>query len=400
VVLDRRRLGAVLGAAALAATVWWLMRPPAVPVEVAEVTRGPLRVTVDEEGETRVRNRYVVAAPTTGRLLRIDLDEGDAVAVGDVVARLEPSPLDPRDEAAARARLEAAVSQKSGAAARVALARAALAQARRDAERAERLHAAGALSAEAYERAHLDLTEAEQELEAARFAADAAEHEIEAARAALIAVRGGTAVASSAEGCPTAAPCDEVRAPVAGKVLRVLEESERIVLAGTPLVELGDPRDIEVVVDVLSADAVRIAAGDEMDIEDWGGEQPLRARVRRVEPSGFTKVSALGVEEQRVNVIGDFVDPPAALGDGYRVEARIVVWEASDVVRVPGSALFRRGEDWHVFLAEEGRARLRKVEVGHRGTFQAEVRSGLEPGARVVVHPSDRVEDGIRVSPL
>jgi HlyD family secretion protein len=177
----------------------------------------------------------------------------------------------------------------------------------------------------------------------------------------------------------------------------VHEESERIVLAGTALLELGNPADLEIVADVLSADAVRIQPGADMDVEEWGGDRTLRARVRRVEPSGFTKVSALGVEEQRVNVIGDFVDPPARLGDGFRVEVRIVVWEAPDVVRVPGSALFRRGDGWAVFVADGGRARIRDVDVGHRGAFEAEIRAGLEPGERVVLHPSDRVSDGARV---
>jgi HlyD family secretion protein len=394
----RRRLLVVAAALGALALGWWMLRAPAVTAELAEVTRGPLRVTVDEEGETRVRRRYVIAAPTTGRLLRIELDEGDPVEVGAMVARIEPSPLDPRDEAAARARLEAAQAQKSAAAARVALAEASLAQARRDAERADRLREAGAKSAEETEQARLRRIQAEQEVEAARFAADAADHEVEAARAVLIATRRPSAVPPRAPAGPCdATPCIDVRSPVAGEVLRVLEESERIVAAGMPLLEIGDPGDLEIVVDVLSADAVRIRPGAEMEIDDWGGEKPLRGRVQRIEPSGFTKVSALGVEEQRVNVLGDFVDGTGNLGDGYRVEARVVVWEAADVLRVPGSALFRRGERWHVFVAERGRARLRAVEIGHRGTFDAEVQTGLEPGERVVLHPSDRIQDGVRL---
>jgi HlyD family secretion protein len=166
---------------------------------------------------------------------------------------------------------------------------------------------------------------------------------------------------------------------------------------GTPLLEIGDPADLEIVVDVLSADAVKIRPGDEMRLEAWGGEETLRARVRLVEPSGFTKLSALGVEEQRVNVIGEFVDPPGALGDGYRLEARIVVWRADDVLRAPASALFRRGPDWHVFVAEDGRARLRPVEVGHRSVEAAELRGGLEPGTKVVLHPTDQLADGVRI---
>jgi HlyD family secretion protein len=394
----RRRFALAVAVLTALLLGWWMMRAPAVPAELAEVTRGPLRVTVDEEGETRVKRRFVVAAPTTGRLLRIELDEGDSVEAGSVVARIEPSPLDPRDEAAARARLQAAEAQKSAASARVALAEASLAQARRDAERAERLREAGAKSTEASEQARLRRTQAEQDLEAARFAADAADHEVEAARAVLMATRrpSSAAIRAPADPC-TSTPCIDVRAPVAGEVLRVHEESERIVAAGMPLLEIGDPADLEVVVDVLSADAVRIRAGAEMEIDDWGGARPLRARVQRVEPSGFTKVSALGVEEQRVNVVADFVDGAGNLGDGYRVEARVVVWEAPDVLRVPGSALFRRADRWHVFVAERGRARLRAVEVGERGTFEAEVQSGLEVGERVVLHPSDRIQDGVRL---
>jgi len=396
-----RRLGALAAVAAALLGGWWLLRSPALPVEVAEVSRGPLRVTVDEEGQTRVRRRYVVAAPTAGRLLRIELDEGDAVAAGGLVARLEPAPLDPRDEATAEARLRAARAQKSASDARVALAEAALRQAERDSERAERLREAGAKSDEALELARLKRTEAVQDLEAARFAADAAVHEVEAAQAVLIAARSPRPrVAANRAPCEEPGSCIAVRSPVAGSVLRVHEESERIVAAGTPLLEVGDPRDVEIVVDVLSADAVKIAAGAPVVIEDWGGERPLEGRVRLVEPSGFTKVSALGVEEQRVNVVADFVDGPGALGDGYRVEARVVVWEAPDVVRVPGSALFRRGDAWHVFVVERRTARLRPVEVGHRGTFEAELVAGLEPGERVVLHPSDRVQNGVRVREL
>ena len=398
----RRLLGVALGAAALLGVAYVLVRPAPVPVELGEVTRGALRVTVDEEGETRVRQRFVVAAPTTGRLLRIGLDEGDAVAAGDVVARIVPSPLDPRDEAAARAQLEAAEAQKSAADAQRSLAEAALAQARRDAERAGLLREGGTISAEAHEKARLALTRAREESRAAGFAVDAAEHEVQAARAALLAARApAPGAGSGGEPCtPGGDPCVDVRAPVPGEVLRILEESERIVLAGTPLLELGDPTDIEIVVDVLSADAVRIHPGAEMIIEDWGGDAPLRARVRLVEPSGFTKVSALGVDEQRVNVIGDFADAPGGLGDGYRVEARIVVWDGADVVRVPGSALFRRGDAWSVFVVDGGRAERREVDVGQRGTFDAEVRGGLEPGERVVLHPSDRVQEGVRVHTL
>ena len=349
-----------------------------------------------------MRQRFVVAAPTTGRLLRIDLDEGDPVEAGSVVARIVPSPLDARDEAGAQARLEAAEAQQRAVDARRALSEAALAQARRDAERAALLQKGGTISTETHEKVRLAQTRAEEEARAARFAVDAAEHEVQAARAALMTVR-APAPANGAPQGPCShpgAPCFEIRAPVAGEVLRVLEESERIVLAGTPLLELGDPADLELVADILSSDAVKVRSGAEIIVEDWGGDTPLRARVRRVEPSGFTKVSALGVEEQRVNVLGDFVGGAGGLGDGFRVEVRIVVWEAPEVVRVPGSALFRRGDSWSVFVAEGGRARSRDVEIGQRSSLDTEVRSGLTPGDLVILHPSDRIHDTARIRPL
>lgn len=400
----RGRIAWGAAAAAVVLVLWWLWRPQRVEVDVAEVRRGPLEVTVDEEGETRVRERYVVAAPTAGRLLRITLEEGDPVAAGAVVARIEPAPLGPRDLAAAQAQLEAAQASQSAAVARVERAEAALAQARRDAARVERLHHAGTLSDDAREQARLAETSAAREHEEARYAADAALHEVEAAQAALIAARGGGAPSGDGDGadaapCAGETPCIAVRSPVAGEVLRVPEQSERIVAPGTPLLELGDPHALEIVSDLLSRDAVRVAAGDRVRIEDWGGPGALEARVRLVEPSGFTKISALGVEEQRVNVISDLVQPEPRLGDGYRVEARIVVWEAADVLQIPASALFRAGDEWAVFTVERGRARRRIVDAGEQGAFQAEIRKGLAEGETVILHPSDRLRDGTRIIP-
>jgi HlyD family secretion protein len=394
--LGRRPLLAA-GAAATGLAAWWLLRPDPLVVDVAAARRGPLVVTIDEEGETRVRERYVVAAPTAGRLLRIALDEGDPVEAGAVVASVEPSPLDPRDLASARARLEAAEATQRAADAQGLRARAALDKARRDAQRAELLHRAGTLSVEALEAARLAHESAEREHEATRFAADAAAHDVEAARAVLIATQPSRARGQGPP-CASGSSCVEVRAPVSGRVLRVVEESERIVAAGTPLLEIGDPDSLEVVVDILSTDAVRVGPGARFLVEEWGGPGVLEGRVRRVEPSAFTKVSALGVEEQRVNVIADLDAPEPRLGDRYRVEARIVVWEGEDALRVPASALFRRGDAWQVFVVERGRARLRPVEVGALATFDAEIRAGLEPGETVVLHPTDRLRDGLRVT--
>jgi HlyD family secretion protein len=389
----RRALALALAAAAALGGLLWLLRPAPVRVELGPVERGPLEVTVDEEGRTRVRKRYVIAAPVAGGLERITLDEGDTVAAGEVVARVSSAPLDPRTTAQAEARLDAAIALRGEARARVGQAKAALAQAQRDLQRARTLAAAGTVSDQELEQAELAHASRAEELHGAREAEDAAAHEVQAAEAVLLAAGGGARGGRR----PAQDTFVAVRSPAAGHVLRVFEESQRVVAVGTPLLEVGDPADLEIVVDVLSADAVRIRPGDEMRLVAWGGEGALRARVRRVEPSGFTKLSALGVEEQRVNVIGDFVDAPGALGDGYRLEARIVVWRSDDVLRVPASALFRRGDAWHVFEVEDGRARLRAVEIGQRGVEAAEVVGGIGPGVRVVLHPTDRVADGVRV---
>jgi HlyD family secretion protein len=371
-------------------------------VYVAQVERGTLRVTVDEEGETRVRQRFVVAAPMTGRVGRIPLDEGDSVKAGDVLIQIDPMPLDARTAAQARARLEAAQAAKREAEANVQKARAAEVQARRAYDRALKLVASGTISTEQLELADLEKTSREMELEAAAFGARSADFEVEAARAALIqsgwGKSGSDALVTACAG--GARECFELRSPIDGRVLRVLQESERVVASGTPLLEIGDPSALEIVVDVLSSDAVKVKAGAPVLIEHWGGEGTLRARVRLIEPSGFTKVSALGVEEQRVNIVADLVDPPASLGDGYRLDARIVVWEGSDVLKIPASALFRGGKTWKVFVIESGRARLRAVEIGRRGAREVEVRAGLEAGDSLILHPSDKVEDGTRVESL
>jgi len=398
----RRRISIGLATGAALAVGWALLRPESVPVDVAPVVRSPLRVTVDEEGETRVRDRFMITAPTAGRLLRSELDAGDVVEPGMLIASIEPLPLDPRTHAGALARVEAAEATLSAARARVALTNAALEQARRSAARAEQLREKGTLSAEAHELAMLEQTRQEQEAAAARFAADAAEHDAEAARAALLTAQDSAAGAAAAPAGKRSGPSSrvEVRSPAAGRVLRVLEESERIIAAGTPLLEIGDPDSLELVIDVLSTDAVRIHPGARVLVEEWGGDGALEARVRRVEPSGFTKVSALGVEEQRVNVIADLAEPNPALGDGYRFEARIVVWEGPDVLQVPASALFRQAGAWSVFVVDGTRARRRDVTIGQRGGFAAEIREGLSPGETVVLYPSDRLADGVRIRPL
>jgi HlyD family secretion protein len=383
----RWRVGLVL--LGVLALLVWRLRPKETVVDTVPAARGPLRETVNEEGETRVHDRYVVAAPFAGRLTRVGLRAGDSVRRGETVAWLEPAPLDVRTQQQASAQVGSAEDALRAAEALVRAAQAALDQAVRGRLRADSLAAQGHLSPVQREEAELLETTRRRELDAAEARAETARHDLERARATLIA-------ASSEESCRQ---CDRtpIRAPAGGRVLRLLEESERVVLAGTPVLEVGDPSRLEVVTDLLSTDAVKVKPGDTVLIEEWGGGQSLRARVRMVEPSGFTKVSALGVEEQRVNVIADLVDPPGPLGDRYRVEAQVVLWGAADVLKVPLSALVRRGDAWAVLAVREGRARLVPVTLGHRGEFEVELVEGLAGGEEIIRFPSDLIRDGTRV---
>jgi HlyD family secretion protein len=377
---QKRVLGVLLFLGALAALVA-LLRPAPLSVETALVIRGPLQETVEEEGETRVRDRYIVAAPVAGRVARIVLNEGDAVRRGASVALLYPTPLDVRSRDQAAARVAQAEDAQRAAAAVVVAARGVLEQAQRTGARAQELAKQGLLAPEERERAELDAASAQRALESADFRAQAAAHDAEVARAAL-----------SGPGTHPIA----LRSPVAGKILRIPERSERVVAPGEALLELGDLARLELVADLLSSDAVRVKPGDPILIEGWGGGT-LNGCVRRVEPSGYTKVSALGVEEQRVNLVADFTDRPVDLGDRFRVELRIIVWEASAVLQVPGSAVFRRGDGWAVFVVDDGRARLRNVEIGHRTPFVVEIASGLNQDEVVIRNPSDQITEGSRV---
>ena len=383
--------------------LWWLMVPvvvavllswmllrPRVVVEVAPVERGAITVTIDEDGKMRVRDRYVVNATLTGELERIPLRAGDVVQAGQPIATLvslAPGLLDVRARGEAEARIGAAAAGEARAQAATDRAEAALTLARSDAQRMRTLSDKGAATLRDRERAETELRTAEKDLRSAQFAQHAATHELEMARTARLArQRGGERF--------------ELRAPVSGRVLRVVRESEGFVNAGEPLLEIGDPSSLEAVVDVLSTDAVAIVPGSEATLVHWGGKAPLKARVARVEPSAVTKVSALGVEEQRVNVILDVTSPPfewRKLGDGYRVEAQIVVFRGADVLKAPTSALFRSGQDWAVFVVEGRRARKRKVTVGPSNGIELVVEKGLAQGERVLVHPGDAVREGTRV---
>jgi HlyD family secretion protein len=362
--------------------------PSPFKVETARVTKGPLRVTVDEEGEARAHDRFVVAAPIAGRLTRVELHDGDPVSINQVVAVINPLPIDQRERAEITARVQSAEALKRGADEAVEHARADHEQAKRELRRAEDLLEGGVVSRQFLEHARNAETVSKNELEAAKFKAQAAASEVNVAKAGLISIDSEQSGASR----PVT-----LRSPVRGRVLRVIEKSERVVTSGTPIITVGDPRRLEIVVDLLSTEAVKVKPGAAMLLENWGGEAPIRSRVRTVEPSAFTKVSALGIEEQRANVVADFVDPPGPLGDGYRVEVRIIIWESEGVLKVPTSALFRHGDGWSVFAVENGEAIRREVEIGHRSQFEAEVFSGIEEGAQVVVHPTNQITDGARV---
>jgi HlyD family secretion protein len=376
------------GGAALASVVAWMaFREPPLEVDLGTVRRGALRVTVDAEGKTRVRDRYVVTAPVTGRLERIDIPEGTPVRAGDVVARIAPVPLDAQAVRQATARLAATRSLTRDAETRVRQARATLEQEQRAAGRIDRLVRAGALAERDLEDAQLTVRLREEDLAAAEARSRAAVADVDQARAALIAL---------GDGQPDTRVL--VRAPADGCVLRVPERSERVVVVGTPILEVGDPTLLELVVDVLSADASRIRPGAIAIVDNWGDGESLTGRVRRVEPAAFTRVSALGVEEQRVNVVIDLPRLPPGLSDGYRVETRISVWEDADVTIVPISALFRQEQNWAVFLVRDSRAKLARVQIGERNAAGAQVLDGLRAGDEVVVFPSDQIKSGRRVT--
>jgi HlyD family secretion protein len=382
-----RLLAGVAVVAVILAVGFW---PKATDVDVAAVARGPMQVTIDEEGETRVRERFVVSAPVSGTVERIELEPGDRVVRGKtLIARLRPAAaplLDPRTQAELRATVEAARAAVGQARAERDRAIAARARFESSVNRLETLMKAGAVSNDELEAAQTAFKSSDEAVHAAEFSLARVTHELDVARARLTPSAGG--------GGPV-----DVLAPVDGVVLKRLRESASVIPVGEPLLEIGDPASLDIVSDLLSTDAVRVRRGAQVIIDQWGGGQPLSGRVRRVEPSGFMKVSALGVEEQRVNVIVDFADEvePAQLGDAYRVEVRIVTWREESVLKVPIGALFRRGQDWGVFRVDEGRAREQKVEIGQRNDREAQVLNGLTEGQSVILHPPDTLGDSARV---
>ncbi|MEZ6115258.1 MAG: HlyD family efflux transporter periplasmic adaptor subunit [Pirellulaceae bacterium] len=394
-----RRLVWSIGGLLIVGLIVYGFLPKPIDVDLAEVSRGALQVTVDEDGKTRIKEKYIVSAPLGGRLLRINLDPGDHVTSQQTVlaslAPSDPTLLDARAIAQADARVKAAQAALNRADPLLEQARLALDSAEVDLGRQRQLFEKNAASQQALDDAELLFRTRSEEYRSARFAREIAEYELQQAQAAL--------VRTQPQNDANATQWQfDIQSPIDGAVLRILQESSAVVTPGMPLLELGDPQDLEIEIDVLSSDAVKIGPGDRVIIEHWGGPYPLEGRVRLVEPSAFTKISALGVEEQRVFVIVDLVEPierRKSLGDGFRIEGRIVIWESDDVIKVPTSALFRDADqEWAVFRVEEATIRQVQVEIGQSNGLEAQILSGLEVGDQVVMHPSDQVAEGVRIS--
>ncbi|AFL54862.1 MULTISPECIES: efflux RND transporter periplasmic adaptor subunit [Sinorhizobium] len=401
-----KRAGWLTTVGAAAAAAVWFAWPRPIPVDMAAAVRAPMAVTIDEEARTRVRHVYTVTAPVTGKVLRISLPDGHdetSLHVGDeviagktVVAIMQPvTPglLDVRSRAELQAAVVAANAIITLAEAEIRRIEAAVRFARAELARAEGLARTNTISARDLQRARFDLDTIEAQLATAKAQLDVRRREQAVASARL--TGSPEADVSTGEGC-----CVQIRAPVNGRVLRIVQEDEAVVQAGAPLIELGDPKDLEIVADFLSSEAVQIDPGAAVIVDGWGGPA-LRDRVKRIDPAGFVKVSALGIEEQRVGTVVDLVDPPdswSRLGHDFRVIVHVSIWESEDALAIPVSALFRRGDDWAVFAVSDGRARATIVRTGQRNSRMVEVLSGLSPGDRVVLHPSDRVADGTMVA--
>lgn len=395
-VLKRNHIVIIISVLVLGAIIWGLLPGPA-QVEVAAVKRGPLTVTVEEEAKTRVREKFVVSAPVAGYMRRVAFDVGDPVSKGQTVSELEPlksAVLDPRSRATAQAEASAAQASVKAAEETAKARQAEYDYARENLERTRELFRSGYVPKNTMDRVESDFRQAQANLQAAEADVKAARSELERARASL-------AYSPADNGTNgKAARAVQVKAPVSGRVLKIYRESEGVIGSGEPIMDVGDIATLEVRAEVLSADAVKIERGATVFFERWGGDGVLKGKVRVVEPAAFTKVSSLGVEEQRVIVIADITAAPEVLqrlGDGYRVEAGFVTWEGDNVLQVPSSALFRVDEENAVFVIKEGRARQQMIKVGHRNGFTAEVLSGLSEGEEVIDHPDDSIKDGVRV---
>ena len=382
--------GAFLGLIVLIA---YGLRPRPIEVELGEIKRGPLTVHVVEEGKTRIRNRYVVAAPLAGQMKRVTLRAGDEVKAGTVITTIEPTLaplLDPRAKAQAEARVKVAEAAGMQADQSLSMAKTTEKFALSNWARVQALNERGSISVTDRENAERDAAVRQQEVRGAEFALKVADFELLQAKAALLQI----------EAPASAGDVIEVRAPVSGRVLRVQQESSVVIAPGTAIVEIGDPADIEIEAEILSRDAIAIKPQSPVVIEQWGGAEPLHAEVRLVEPAAFTKVSALGVEEQRVLVRSDLMNPPEAarsLGDRYRVEVKIAIWHSDDVLLVPAGALFREGSEWKTFVLRGGKAQIITVDIGHTDGRMSEVLKGIALGDQVLLHPPDTVKNGVEV---
>ncbi len=371
--------------------------PKPIAVETSEALRGYMRVAIEEEGKTRVINRFIVSAPVAGFALRIGLDIGDSVSRGERIIELEPlrsNVLDPRSRAEAKTRVAAAEASLLAAKENSRAAKASADFAKKEVERVRQLFKDSLVTREKLDMAEADMHRTDAALHSSEFAVEVARHEKEAALTVLR--------YSAAQGPHSFTEKVVITAPVSGRVLKIHHESEGVVRESEALIEIGDPRALEVQVDVLSADAVRLRPGMPVLFERWGGDKSLQGRVRSIEPAGFTKISALGVEEQRVLVISDIISPPeewTQLGDGYRVEASFIVWEDENVLQIPSSALFRTGDSWSVFVIKSRKAHLRAVQIGNRNGLTAQILSGMSQGEMVIPHPDNSIKDGSRVRP-
>ncbi|GAA4455244.1 efflux RND transporter periplasmic adaptor subunit [Novipirellula rosea] len=387
-------LWGIMIVAAIMATIF-AMFPKPIEVDSATAVIGNLQVTVQEDGKTRIREKYIVSAPVMGRVSRIELDAGDHCSEETLLAVILPSVpafLDARAQAEATARVQAARAalQRAESASEQAVINNELAITKF--ERAQRLRPSNAISQSEYDIAKTEQLATTQAIKTARFDVEIANFELAMAKAAV------EQFADTHD--DTSVVPFEIMSPITGRVLRVIQQSSAVVAVGTPLIELGDPRNLEIEIDVLSTDAVRIKPGAKLTIEHWGGQSPLKGYVRVIEPGAFTKISSLGVEEQRVNVIADFDEPPdriASLGDGYRVETRIVVNELSDVLLIPNSALFRHQRKWHVLTMVDGKANLQPVAIGLQNESQTQITEGLNVNDEVIVYPSDTLTPGTAV---
>lgn len=391
----RRRIVVIAIIVSVVLAVAYGFMPGPVAVDVVKAVRGPLRVTIDEEGKTRVQDRFVISAPVSGYMRRIKLDVGDNANKGQTVVVLEPmrsNVLDPRSRAEAEAAVSAARAVLNSAEENARAAAADAEYSRQKLVRNRKLYDEGYIARDLFEQSDSEAKRTEANRLSAEAAVKTAKSELERTRAALR--------YSAAEGTVDHGQIVAVRTPVAGRVLKIHRESEGVVNSGDPLIDIGDPSKLEVKVEALSADAVNIKAGTPVIFERWGGDASLEGKVKTIEPAAFTKISSLGVEEQRVLVIAVITSLPESwqrLGDGYRVEASFIIWEGKDVLKVPASALFRKGNGWAVFVMKDKKSQLREVRVGHRNGLEAEIISGVSEGEMVIVHPDESIKDGARV---